>query len=408
MYPVLEGRVLRYLHHRSRTPVLRIGPNSVSISDSTALRDIYIANGGFPKDDRYKNFDLGPVTSIFSARDTEYRDWRAKAVAPLFAPVRVRSACALTQPIGQSITQFVDRLRLYQTEKVSFDLVDLCARRSVDVLTGYLLGEPYGGFAESAHLSAQAQQGVKLSANPFIFAIVAFSRFSLLPNSLFQLVYKLAIRHLSSTDAATHSFHKLDRFAARVTAHADDDDDDNINSARILTYQSCLLDAGISSEETAAQCKAVIFAGADSTTVMLATILFHLIRNKKIRHTLSGEVAKWRAGKDPSSSSSSSSTDPESIPYLRAVVKGGLRLGMATPTRLTRVVPPSSILRVGEYTVPPNTIVGCAAYNLHHDDRVFPQPFEFRPERWWRGDSRTTEEEEEEEEEEEGQRWTGT
>lgn len=370
-YLGVEGRVIRYLHRRYRTPVLRVGPNSVSISDSSALREIYIANGGFPKDDRYANFNLGPIVSIFSARDTDYRDRRAKAVAPLFAPVRVRSACAPDQPIGQAITQFIQRLRIYQAEKVSFDLVDLCARLSIDVVTGYLLGEPYGGFAESAHLSPQAQQSAKLSANPFIFAIVGFSRFSLLPNWLFKQVYRLAAR-LTLTDEARQSFARLDTFAAKIMARQGQDQDTDTD-----TYQSRLLGAGIAPEETAAQSKAIVFAGADSTAVMLTTILFHLIRNEDTRRTLAAEITAHRQA--------NASIDPESIPYLRAVVKEGLRLGMANPTRLTRVVPPSTVLRVAGHVLPAGTVVGCAAYNLHHDPEVFPEPFEFRPERWLEG-----------------------
>lgn len=74
-YLGIEGHVLRSLHRRYRASVLRVGPNSVSISDSTAFRDIYIANGGFPKDARYTNFNLGPIVSVFSAIDTEYREF---------------------------------------------------------------------------------------------------------------------------------------------------------------------------------------------------------------------------------------------------------------------------------------------------------------------------------------------
>ncbi len=77
--------------------------------------------------------------------------------------------------------------------------------------------------------------------------------------------------------------------------------------------------------------------------------------------------------------------DPQSLPYLRAVVREGLRLGMANPTRLTRVVPASSSgagLTVDGVRVSPGTVVGCAAYMLHHDPEVFPEPFAFRPGRW--------------------------
>lgn len=369
-YLGIEGRVLRSLHIRYKTPVLRVGPNSVSISDSNALQEIYVSGGGFPKDSRYSNFDLGPVKSIFSSIDTAYRDRRAKAVAPIFAPSRLRSACAPGEIIGGSIAQFVNLVRTYRKEKISFDLVDLCARLSIDVVTGYLLGEPYGGFNEVAELAPQAQASTKLSANPFIFAIVAFSRFSLLPKWLFSQVYSLSTR-LSLDDEAKSSFQRLDEFATKVVSRANVSKEASIGN----TYQSRLLAAGILAPEVAAQCKAITFAGADSTALMLTTILYHLIRNISVRRTLATEIEKHRKP-------SIGPFDPETVPYLRAVVKEGLRLGMANPTRLTRVVPPSVVLQVGEYSLPAGTIVGCAAYTLHHDPDVFPEPFEFRPERW--------------------------
>lgn len=369
-YLGIEGRVIRSLHSRYKTSVLRVGPNSVSISNSNALQEIYVSGGGFPKDSRYNNFDLGPVKSIFSSTDTAYRDRRAKAVAPIFAPSRLRSACAPNQVLGKSIAQFITLLQTYKKEKISFDLVDICARLSIDVVTGYLLGEPYGGFAEVADLPPHAQASTKLSANPFIFAIVAFSRFSLLPKWLFSQVYSVSTR-LSMDDEAKSSFRKLDEFATKVVASANVKKDSNVEQS----YQSRLLAAGISAPEVGAQCKAITFAGADSTALMLTTIVFHLIRNPSVKATLAAEIRSHKK-------SSAGNFDPETVPYLRAVVKEGLRLGMANPTRLTRVVPPSAVFKVDGYNLPPGTVVGCAAYTLHHDPIVFPEPFEFRPERW--------------------------
>ncbi|KAH5665337.1 hypothetical protein HBI23_069560 [Parastagonospora nodorum] len=321
-----------------------------------ALHDIYVSGGGFPKDSRYSNFNLGPIVSIFSSTDTIYRDRRAKAVASLFAPNRLRSACEHDQVIGISVSRFIHLIQEHKKERISFDLVDICARLSIDVVTEYLLGEPYGGFREIDHLSPRDQQYHKLSANPFIFAIVAFSRFSLLPKWLFTRVYSLSTR-LASDDEVKQSFRKLDSFISGVMSRLEDRPDHKADQ----TYQSRLLAAGIDPSEVAAQCKAVTFAGADSTAVILTTIIFHLIAHQK---------------------ASTGPLDPETVPYLRAVVKEGLRLGMANPTRLTRVVPPSTALNVEGYAIPAGTVVGCAAYTLHHDPNVFPEPFEFKPERW--------------------------
>ena len=372
-YMGIEGRVLRQHHQKYNTKVLRVAPNSVSVSDSTAVRDIYVTGGGFQKDFRYINFNLGDVISIFSALDTEYRDVRAKAVAPLFAPARLRLASERNGVIGACVAEFVKQFQVLRTSAlaqstgaVRADILDLCARLSIDVVTGYLLNESYGGLREHAGLSIEARQSTKLSANPFIFAIVAFSRFSLLPNWLFRLVYAIS-SHISSNDNVAKAFARLDRFTDQIVKTACTDP-----SRAEDTFHGRLLNADMSPAEVVAQSKAIIFAGADSTAVMLATTLFHLVQNVDARSRLRHEIRSLdRHG----------ATDSQALPYLRAVVKEGLRLGMANPTRFTRVVPRNGLC-VGTVHIPPGTVVGCAPYLLHHDPEVFPDPFKFRPERW--------------------------
>lgn len=75
------------------------------------------------------------------------------------------------------------------------------------------------------------------------------------------------------------------------------------------------------------------------------------------------------------------SADPQTLPFLRAVIREALRTSMANPTRLPRVTPPSG-WAFGGYHFPAGTNVGCAAHTLHLNPTVFPEPFEFRPERW--------------------------
>ena len=372
-YMGVEGRVLRQHHQKYNTKVLRVAPNSVSISDNTAVRNIYVTGGGFQKDSRYMNFNLGDVISISSALDTEYRDERAKAVAPLFAPARLRLASEPNGVLGACVAEFVKQFQEFRTSalaratgEVRADILDLCARLSIDVVTGYLLNESYGGLREHTGLSIEARQRTKLSANPFISAVVAFSRFSLLPNWLFRLVYAIS-SYIRSNDSMVKAFARLDRFADQIvkTVYA--------NPSRVEdTYHGRLLNADVPPAEVVAQSKAIIFAGADSTAVMLATTLFHLVQNvdarSRLRHEIRSLDRHWAA-------------DSQALPYLRAVVKEGLRLGMANPTRFTRVVPRDG-LRVGTVNIPPGTVVGCAPYMLHHDPEVFPDPFRFHPERW--------------------------
>ncbi|MCJ1386378.1 hypothetical protein MMC17_009504 [Xylographa soralifera] len=372
-YLGIEGRVLRYYHEVYSTKVLRVSPNHVSISDSAAVREIYINRGGFLKDARYQNFNLGPVVSIFSAVDTRYRDVRAKAVAPLFAPARLRTASEPNGVIGTCVCEFTTQFQALKVNAlvqppgvVKADILDLSARLSIDVVTGYLLGERYGGLHEHDTLSIGARQNTKLSANPFIFAIVAFARFSLLPNLLFRLAYAISSR-LNASVELIKAVTRLDKFASQIVKAAMAEPSGAVN-----TYQGRLLQAGISPAEAAAQSQAIIFAGADSTAVMLASILFHLVQNRDARARLLQEIC---------SQTKDATVDLQALPYLRGVIKEGLRLGMANPTRFTRVVPAGG-LRVGDIHLPSGTIVGCAPYILHHDPEMFPDPFSFRPERW--------------------------
>lgn len=370
-YLGIEGSVIRRYHEKYKTNVLRVGPNAISVADSNAVRDIYVAGGGFLKDARYQNFNMGPVVSIFSSIDTAYRDVRAKAVAPLFSPARLREESSAQGSIGRHVADFLSQLCAFRQARIKTDILDLCAKLSIDVVSDYVLGQPFGGLTEQAHLSLAEQQtpDAKLSANEFIHAIVGFARFSLLPNNLFKLVYSVS-QKISHSDKVDKSFGRIQEFMGQVMKGTK-------QGKTTEHYQDRLLAAGISFPEATVQSEAILFAGGDSTAVMLATTLFHLTQNKEARARLLHDI---RAA--PTPKGAGDNRRRPDIPFLRACVKEGLRLGMANPTRLTRVVPPGADLTVDGISIPAGAVVGCAAYVLHHDPAVFPDPFAFRPERW--------------------------
>ncbi|KAJ4865712.1 cytochrome p450 domain-containing protein [Trichoderma breve] len=299
---------------------------------------------------------MGPVTTIFSSLDTDYRDLRAKAVAPLFSTSRLRNASLHGGVIHECVSEFVTQLASLKadckTNHAKLDILDQCARLSLDVVTGYLLNEPYGGLAEHQQLPTEKRLNAKLSINPFIFAIVGRFSFS---------------------EEVGRCFVSMDSFARRLVSQTLEVDP----TKRQDSYQTRLLAAGITPSETEVQCQAVVFAGSDSTAVKLATILFHLVQNQDCLRRLKEELQ-------------AAETEDEAValqeqPYLLAVIKEGLRVGMANPTRMTRVVPAKG-MQVGEVYIPPGTIVGVAPYIVHHDPAVFPDPFAFRPERWLEAD----------------------
>lgn len=90
-----------------------------------------------------------------------------------------------------------------------------------------------------------------------------------------------------------------------------------------------------------------------------------------------------------SNANSTPKQDIQSLPYLSGVVKEALRISMANPTRLPHVDPfPGWTFKSTHF--PAGTLVGCAAFELHLDESIFPNPLAFQPERWLEGNVTTT------------------
>ncbi|ROV97809.1 hypothetical protein VPNG_08652 [Cytospora leucostoma] len=160
---------------------------------------------------------MGETVTIFSSLDDEYRDVRAKGVAHSSPQLKTfRSEC--------------------KSRRVKLDILD--RRLSLDVVTGYLLNERYGGLTGHKHLR----------------------RLSLLPNWLFRILYSLSSR-ISSREAVGRCIAAVYTFAQRLVSQAVTDDP----ASRHHSYQSRLLAAGIAPAEVLVQCQAVVFAGTDST-----------------------------------------------------------------------------------------------------------------------------------------------
>jgi cytochrome P450 len=69
----------------------------------------------------------------------------------------------------------------------------------------------------------------------------------------------------------------------------------------------------------------------------------------------------------------------DSEEYVDAVVKETLRLCPAVPVVMRRLTEP---MRLGDYTIPADTIVAPCVYLMHHRADLYPQPRSFQPERF--------------------------
>ncbi|PNS17682.1 Isotrichodermin C-15 hydroxylase [Sphaceloma murrayae] len=371
-----ESTYLTALCAHYDAPILLIGPNEVLISDGAALAPIYSTNGGFAKAPCYRNFDIMGWPSLFSALDKGYRAPRAKAVVGMFATKALREGEAR---VREAVVAFVERLRRERDQAGKgkggrVELLDASRALAVDAVTGYLFGKGYGGLQEGA-------SGEKLSASEFVNAFVGVGRFFFLPNWAFVLVER-ASQWMFETRETVESMQRVEGYVRKLVEDAD------VNDA---TYQARLLKSGLTKDEIAAQCMDLMFAGTDSSGMNMSTFCWQMAKHPEAYAKLKAEILQSKR-EDPN-------YDPATLPYLRACIKETLRLSMANPTRLPRVVPDGGWLYTPSddfsfsgsrsskhpqrsYFLPAGTLVSCQIHTLHHNPSVFPKPFEFEPERW--------------------------
>jgi cytochrome P450 len=67
--------------------------------------------------------------------------------------------------------------------------------------------------------------------------------------------------------------------------------------------------------------------------------------------------------------------------YLRACIDEAMRLSPSVPGILPRVVMPGGMEIDGQF-LKEGVEVGVGTYAIHHNAKYFPEPFEYRPERW--------------------------
>lgn len=127
-----------------------------------------------------------------------------------------------------------------------------------------------------------------------------------------------------------------------------------------------------------------INAGSDTIASSVRAIFYHLLKNP-------ASLAKLMTELDKAQETGSLSTpcpewvETQSLPYLCAVIKEGLRMNPALSLPLERVVPEAGLhlSNKKEIFIPSKAVVGINPYVLHRDSRIFGNdPDEWNPDRW--------------------------
>jgi len=117
-----------------------------------------------------------------------------------------------------------------------------------------------------------------------------------------------------------------------------------------------------------------LFVAGNETTANAMTWTFYLLsQNPEVAKKLCVELDSILQGHDPRYE------DIESLPYTRMVLSEALRM---YPPAWIMLRKPIEDVEIGGYLVPKNAQVLLCQWITHHNERFYPDPFKFDPERW--------------------------
>lgn len=117
-------------------------------------------------------------------------------------------------------------------------------------------------------------------------------------------------------------------------------------------------------------------AGFETTANTMRLILFHVYTNDGILRRLRKELASLPTH----SSKANALKELEQLPYLTAVLMEGMRLSPAVASRAARIT--DKDLFYNHWRIPAGTPVGMTTLLMHTDEKLYPNPMRFEPERW--------------------------
>ncbi|KAJ4248808.1 hypothetical protein NW762_012646 [Fusarium torreyae] len=135
--------------------------------------------------------------------------------------------------------------------------------------------------------------------------------------------------------------------------------------------------------EMVAECSIMLNAGSDTTGIALTNVLYWLLKNPSC-------FAKLRAEIDSvidDDEAVAAYDKVKHLPYLRACLDESLRLTPPNTMSVSRLTPPQGMEIMG-YWIPGNTTVHSPPYTMHRNEKVFPNPEAFQPERWLAEDAK--------------------
>lgn len=359
--------------HEKYGPIVRINPDELHIDDPEYFNEIFCnshTSKPIDKSERFKYRFNVPEATVSTVEFEKHRMRRA-AISPFFSKARIKS-------LNGKLTDITERISYRLSSEYAgtgrvINVSDMWATMTADVITEL-------AFARSTDFSAAPD-----FKSPYSQAM-ASSVFYAHHTTHFDWL-RAAMNWMPDSVLGTlmPPFKPILEYRVAIRSQIQDmllGRNMDAKEASHLTIFHDILASDLPAEEVAfdrlvQEAMSVNGAGIETTMWALTVATFHVLWNPSIEARLRAELTT--AMPDPTSMLTWE--ELENLPYLSGVIQEALRLGFGSVQRLPRVNRLGS-WKYRDWEIPPNVSVSMDAYHNHINEDIFPEPLEFRPERW--------------------------
>ena len=392
-------------------PVVRIGPNTVSINTISALEEIYASRkANVKKTGWYKSAaaagDAGSgAQSTHTEINRERHAFRRRVLGHAFSDSAIRSAETFVLANIRTWCKHLSQGAKPGEWTPEKNMDDWCTYLAYDIMGDLVFGKRFNVIENDEHRLVPA---INMSALRFVYPVwallllpkrksyhfhrlltIAIEQAASIPlqtilRPIFSSPLMLKLGGRAARDAMRYIEYAQSQVASRKLAEEAASNGTSDKPAR-KDFMHYLLSARdpktgapfLTKDELDAESGLLISAGADTTSITLAALFFYLIHNPTALELATSEVRRTFADVEEIVSG----PKLNSCVYTHGCIDEALRLSPPVTAHLPREVLAGGLTIDGDF-FPESTIVGTSAYAIHHHPDYYPEPFSFKPERW--------------------------
>jgi len=130
---------------------------------------------------------------------------------------------------------------------------------------------------------------------------------------------------------------------------------------------------GMTDQQVRDEAMTLFLAGHETTANALTWAWYLISQDAEVERRLQAELDKVLAGRLPAAK------DASKLPYTEAIFAEAMRLYPPAWVTGRRAL---ADYKIGDYHIPAGSILLMSQWVTHHDQRFFPDPFTFDPDRW--------------------------